>query len=158
MKETLKDYKESKILSKPFSVGGEPNITTGIVATLIDGRPLSRKVILTKLGFDINGKSEGFMCNHFAELSNCGIIRFSKSENGIKQGENFQKYLNYIFITLLKADKKIVDSLKHKLLPKKGTQAVDFITGPEDDVFNKPNPFLDIVIKPGEKRNVKSIK
>lgn len=157
MKETFKDYKESKILSKPFTEGGEPIITTSIVATLIDGKPLSRRVILTKLGHDLTNKSEGYLSNHFSELSKCGIIRFSKSDLALRQGDNFQKYLNYIFLSLLKADKKIVDSLKHKMLPKKDSQSVDFITSPAEDVFSKPNPYLDLVITAGTKLKAKSI-
>lgn len=156
MAEQFKDYKESKILSKPFTEGGEPILTTSIVATLIDGKPLSRRVILTKLGYDLTNKSEGYLSNHFAELSKCGIIKFSKSELALQKGDNFQKYLSYIFLTLLKADKSIVNSLKHKMLPKKNSQSLDFITSPDDDVFNKPNPYLDSVTIAGINTDEKS--
>lgn len=149
MKETFKDYKESKILSKPFNEKGEPKLTTSIVATLIDGKPLTRKLILTKLGYDITGKSDGYLANFFSELSKCGIICFSKSELALKQGENFQRYLNFIFISLLKADKKIVDGLKYRMLPKKDSQSLDFITSPTEDIFSKPNPYLELVTTAG---------
>ncbi len=156
MAEQFKDYKESKILSKPFTEGGEPILTTSIVATLIDGKPLSRRLILTKLGYDLTDKSDGYLSNHFAELSKCGIISFSKSDLVLRQGENFNKYLNYVFLYLLRSDKKIVDSLKHKMLPKKDSKVVDFITSPDDDVFNKPNPYLDLVRVAGINTNDKS--
>lgn len=143
MTESLKDFKESKILSKPFNKDGEPILTTSIVATLFEGRPLTREQILTKLNINHAGKSKGFLSNHFAELSKCGIIRFSKSDLALRPGENYRRYLNYVFIQLLNIDKKVANNLTYRMLPKKDAQSVDFILSPEEDVFNKPNPYLE---------------
>ena len=143
MTETFKNFKESKILSKPFNKDGEPILTTSIVATLFEGTPLTREQILTKLKINHAGKSRGFLSNHFSELSKCGIIKFSKSDLALRAGQNFHSYLNFIFLNLLNTDKKVEASLVYRMLPKKNAQSVDFILSPEEDVFSKPNPYLD---------------
>ena len=156
MTDKLKEYKDSKMLSSPFDKKGEPTLTTSIVATLMLDKPLTKKNILTKLGYSLEGKSDGYLANHFAELSRCGIITFSKSELVLKRGINFQKYVNFIFLNLLKIDKAVSESLRYKLLPKNTSKAVDFINSPDDDVFSKPNPYLELPtpvgIKSYEKR------
>ena len=51
---------------------------------------------------------------------------------------------------MVQDDDKAVSSLQYRLMPKKEVQSVDFITSPDENIFSKPNPFLDDDEKPAK--------
>lgn len=133
----------SKTLTKPFDKAGEPTLVTSVIATLLPNIPLQKEAMLGKVGEKYTGKSRGFMSNHFAELSKSNILKFKKRDRTWEQGENYQQYMGYIFMEMIAENEQAVDSLKYKLMPKRDAQSVDFITSPTEDIFSKPNQFLD---------------
>lgn len=133
----------SKTLSKPFEDNGCPTLVTSILATLLPNKPLKKEVLLGKIGEEHTGKTRGYLSNHFSELSKQGIIKFIKRDGTWTQGENYNDYMGFVFMTLVKISPQAVDSLQYRLMPKKDAQSVDFITSPEEDIFSKPNPYLD---------------
>jgi len=142
MSTTPKFIEGSKTLRQPFDKAGKPTLVTSVVSTLLPNLPLQKEAMLAKVGEQYTGKSRGFMSNHFSELSKCGIIKFKKRDRTWSQGENYQQYMGYVFMELLRVTPEAVDSLQYRLMPKRDAQSVDFITSPTEDIFSKPNPYL----------------
>ena len=137
---------KSKTLKSPFRENGEPTLVTSLVSTLLPDIPLDKKTMLAKIGEEFAEKakrSRGYLSNHFAELSKSGIIKYREDTKNWRQGENYREYMGYIFFKILEMESTAMDSFAYRLMPKKDEQSVDFITSPEEDIFNKPNPYLD---------------
>lgn len=135
----------SKGLSTPFNKDGSPKLMTSILATLLPNIPLTKEGLLSKIDPKHQGKSRGYLSNVFSELSKAGIIKFDKrvAFRTWEQGENFQLYLGFVFMELIKLQPESADSLQYKLMPKKDEQSMDFIMSPKEDIFSKPNPLLE---------------
>ena len=133
-------------LEQPFNKTGHPTITTSILATLLPNKPLKKEQLLTKIGKEHTGKSLGYLSNIFSALSKSGVLSFDKRScsRTWSQGENYKEYMGYIFMIMLQLDPKAVDSLQYRLMPPKDSQAIDFISSPDEDIFNKPNPYLEL--------------
>jgi len=143
MKKETPRYIRNKTLDNPFHKDGSPTLVTSIVATLLNNEPLTKEKILSKIDERHAGKTRGYLSNHFSELSKLGIFKFTKRGGTWTQGINYHEYISYIFMEMLKHDAKAVSSLQYRLMPKRDEQSLDFITSPKEDVFNKPNPYLD---------------
>lgn len=132
----------NKVLCAPFDIKGGPSLLTSILATLLEGNPLKKEDMLSRVGERHSGKSRGYLSNHFSALSKSGIIKFVKRNTSWTQGINYQEYMGFVFMKLIQNDEQAVTSLKYRLMPKKDDQSVDFITAPEEDIFSQPNPYL----------------
>jgi len=138
-----KQYIRSKTLDSPFHKDGSPTLVTSIVATLLNNEPLTKERILSKVGEEHAGRTRGYLSNHFSELAKLGIFKFTKRGGTWRQGINYKDYIGYVFTQILQQDQQAVDSLQYRLMPKKDEQSLDFITSPKEDIFKKPNPYLD---------------
>jgi len=140
-----KFIEESKALQAPFDKNGTPTLATSILATLLPNKPLTKETLLAKIDEKHTGKSRGYLSNIFSELSKAGIIKFDKRVQfrTWEQGENYQQYMGYIFMELVKLEPASLDSLQFKLMPKKKEQSMDFIMSPKEDIFSQPNPLLE---------------
>jgi len=150
-----KDIIPQWILNKPpFDKNGRPNIVTSILATLLQGIPLTKEEILTKIDSKHTGRSRGYLSNYFAELKKLEILNFDKRVAFRKwsQGKNYQAYLGFVFMELIKLEDKAVASLQYKLLPKKKENSLDFIMSPTEDIFKQPNQFLDKAVSEDYKK------
>jgi len=143
MTQIIQSVARSKTLSKPFHKNGSPTLVTSIVATLLHDIPLTKEQLLGKIGEEYTGKTRGYLSNHFSELSKLGILKFTKRGGTWTQGINYQDYMGFVFMEMLKHDGEAVDSLQYRLMPKRDEQSVDFIVSPKEDVFTKPNPYLE---------------
>jgi len=137
------EEKEYELLTQPFDKAGKPTIVTSILATLLSNEPLKKEIIFCKIGPQHTGNSRGYMSNHFSKLSKLGIIKFEKLNRTWRPGIRYKEYVGFIFMEMIKYNEQAVESLKYKLMPKRDEQSVDFITSPTEDIFSKPNPFLD---------------
>jgi len=143
MKKQKPNYIRSKALDNPFKEDGSPTLVTSIVATLLSDKPLTKEQLLGKIGEEHTGKTRGYLSNHFSELAKLGILKFIKRGGTWVRGINYMDYIGYVFLEILKQDQQAVDSLAYRLLPKREEQSLDFIVSPKEDVFKKPNPYLD---------------
>ena len=136
---------EDKVLSKPFDKNGNPNIVLSVLATLLQGKPLRKEELLGKIGEKHLGKSDGYLSNVFSALRKLEVLQFDKRVNQRKwaQGKNYKEYMGFIFMSIVDSDPKAAMSLAYRLMPKKEEQSLDFITSPEEDIFNRPNPYLE---------------
>ncbi len=138
-----KDFKEHKVLGKPFNKDGGPSLTTSIVATLLPNKPIRKNDILKRLGEKHEGKTRGYLAHNFKELTNYGILAYDKSKFTWSQGENFLAYMGFVMMSLASINETVNEGMSYLLLPKHEAQSLDFIFKPEEEVFNKPNPYLD---------------
>ena len=133
----------NKTLMEPFNKNGEPTLVTSLLATLLSGIPLTKKEMLTKINDELAKKTRGYLSNHFAYLSKSGIIEYRGDDKNWAQGENYREYMGYIFFKIIDNNEDAKDSFKYRLMPKREEQSMDFITSPKEDIFSKPNPYLD---------------
>ena len=145
MKNIPKFIEGSKVLISPLDGKGNPTVISSILATLLNNKPLTKLEILSKVELDYADKTKGFLSNHFAELRRTKILDFDSRVCCRKwsQGENYQLYLGYVFMEILQKDESAIDSLAYRLMPKEKEQSMDFIKGPEEDIFSQPNSFLE---------------
>ena len=147
--------KDNSILSKPFDKQGEPTILLAILATLLLNKPLKKEELLSKMGEKHLGKTDGYLSKHFAALRKYEIINFDKRYNHRKwsQGDRYQEYMGFILMYFIENDTKAVESMQYHLTPKTKENSLDFIKSPTDDIFNRPNPYLEKKTKNTSKKS-----
>lgn len=143
MEDKTKIVEGNKTLGSPFNKDGSPTLVTSILATLLPNIPLSKEALLGRIGEQHTGKTRGYLSNHFSELSKQKILRFIKRDGTWTQGEQYQTYMGFVFMEMIRINQQAIDGLQYRLLPKKGIQSVDFITSPQEDIFSKPNQFVE---------------
>ena len=134
-------FKENDKLANPFKEG-KVNPKIIILANLLPNKPLTKEEIIHDIPGYTPNRTKGYLSNDFALLRKSGILKFVAHKKTWEQGENYLEYMGYLFVKLLQQDNDVLESFKHLLLPDNESKAVDFINAPENDVFNKPNPFI----------------
>lgn len=143
MEDKTKIVEGKKTLENPFNKDGSPTLVTSILATLLPNIPLSKEALLGRIGEQHTGKTRGYLSNHFSELSKQKIIRFIKRDGTWTQGEGYQTYMGFVFMEMIRINQQAIDGLKYRLMPKRDMQSVDFITSPQEDIFSRPNQFIE---------------